>query len=250
MEKNQKYIESQKKNWNYIAETQNLNDNTHPDKYLAQLELDYLCKNINGRVLNVGCGMGSETDTCTKITGVQAIGVDLSEKMIEIAQKRFPDLEFKVANVLQLPFPNNSFDSVTTRRTLINVLDHGDQIKAIEELKRVLKPNGQLIIIEATVEGYNRLNSIRDALGLNKIEVVEYNLPIKEDTVKSILPDSVIAHLDNYYYLTRVFYPLIEKNVQYNTQVHNAAYVLQNSVDISLSCSPHILIKWKKPDDL
>jgi len=250
MEKNQDYIESQKKNWNNIAGSKNLGDNTHPDKYLAQLELDYLCKNINGKVLNVGCGMGSETDICTKITGIQAIGVDLSEKMIEIAQTRFPHLEFKVANVLQLPFPDNSFDSVTTRRTLINILDHEDQMKAVKELKRVLKQNGRLILIEASVEGYDRLNLARNAVGLDRIDVVKFNLPMKEDALKLILPNSVISYLDNYYYLTRIFYPLIEKNIQYDTQLHNAAYMLQNNIDTFFSCSPHILITWKKSDDL
>lgn len=247
MAKKNQYIEKQIQNWNSIAQSQEHRDSTHPDEYLANLELIFLKSKIKGKVLNIGCGGGSETNLCTKKTGTPATGIDLSDKMIELAQKRFPDLKFKVANILNLPFHDGFFDTVTTRRTLINLLTHKDQVNAIQEMKRVLKPDGNLVLIEATCEGYDRLNHFRHEVGLPKIDVVDYNLPLKDNDIINSLPGCEISYLNTYYYLTRVYYPLIEKNIQYNTLYHEAAFLLQNKMDISFQCSPHILVNWQNP---
>jgi ubiquinone/menaquinone biosynthesis C-methylase UbiE len=245
VEKSQ-YIKKQIQNWNEIAKSQEARDSTHPDEYLATLELDFLKSKIKGKVLNVGCGSGGETNSCSEKTGIPASGIDVSDKMIEIAQKRFPDLRFEVGNILNLPFHDHFFDSITTRRTLINLLTHEDQVQAIEEMKRVLKQEGNLVIIEATCEGYDRLNHLRHELGLPRIDVVEYNLPLKEEDIINALPGCEISWLNTYYYLTRVYYPLVEKEIRYNTQFHKAAYLLQNKMDIPFRCSPHILVNWNK----
>jgi ubiquinone/menaquinone biosynthesis C-methylase UbiE len=232
--------------WNIMAESQACKDSTHPDEYLATLELEFIQSRVKGKVLTVGCGSGNETNECVKKTGIPAIGVDFSEKMITLAKKRFPCLDFTVANVLRLPFPDASFDSVTTRRTLINLLTHSDQVKAIEEMKRVLRPSGNLIMIEATGEGYDRLNKLRSECNLDEVHIVEYNLPLREEDIINFLPGCEISHLDTYYYLTRIYYPLIEKKIQYNTQYHKSAYLLHKKGDISIKCSPHILVYWCK----
>ena len=88
-------------------------DSTHPDKYLAQLELDYMLEHVTGKTLNVGCGSGHETMECKKKTG-DATGLDFSPEMIRAAKQKFQDITFLEGSVLKLPFPDHIFDSVTT----------------------------------------------------------------------------------------------------------------------------------------
>ncbi len=62
-------------------------------------------RRLNGeRVLDLGCGYGWYTDFFTR-NGADAVGVDGSEKMIAIAQERYPNLDFTLANIEKsLPF--------------------------------------------------------------------------------------------------------------------------------------------------
>lgn len=102
--------------------------------------IDARFKQLNGeRVLDLGCGYGWYTDFFTRI-GANAIGVDDSEKMIEIARKKYPQLEFTVTDIEKsLPFYNGCFDIVFSNQVLMDV-ENADFV--ILECERVLKSGG------------------------------------------------------------------------------------------------------------
>lgn len=75
----------------------------------------------------------------------QIIGVDFSEKMLEIARKKHPDIEFLQADVIDLPFEDESFDLCTISFGLRNI---ENMQKALEEIYRVLKPGGVFINLD------------------------------------------------------------------------------------------------------
>ncbi len=101
------------------------------------------------KVLELGCGTGLILKEIDKKVS-KAIGVDLSEKMLEKAKNR--GLEVYQAEASNMPFEDNTFDLVYSYK----VLAHIEAIeKTLHEIKRVLKPNGI-----AVLEFYNR-NSIR-----------------------------------------------------------------------------------------
>lgn len=97
-------------------------------------------KQLNGeRVLDLGCGYGWYTDFFARI-GADAVGVDGSEKMIAIAQERYPNLEFTIADIEKpLPFDNESFDIVFSNQVLMDI-ENADFV--ISECERVLKSDG------------------------------------------------------------------------------------------------------------
>ena len=69
--------------------------------------------NIEGkRVLLLGCGTAEESELLKKFNPKSITGIDLSEKSIEVAKKAYPDLDFYVGDMHELPFDNNSFDFV------------------------------------------------------------------------------------------------------------------------------------------
>ncbi len=75
---------------------------------------------------------------------------DINESMLNIGKQRMIDaghlrVEYAVANAESLPFADNSFDRITMAFGLRNVTD---KQQALNELHRVLKPNGLLMVVE------------------------------------------------------------------------------------------------------
>ena len=99
----------------------------------------------NTDVLDVGCLNGNLynfiKDKKRRIKSFS--GIDLSEKLIELATERFPEQTWKVAECHTLPFEDNSFDVVTA----LEVIEHiEDPDIMIQEIMRVTRPNGSVII--------------------------------------------------------------------------------------------------------
>jgi ubiquinone/menaquinone biosynthesis C-methylase UbiE len=96
-------------------------------------------------VLNVGCGIGVGSAYIARKYGCHVVGVDLSEKMIEWSRRRAREdrvvakVEFRAADVLDLPFETDRFDVVFVESVLIFV---EDKARAIRECVRVTKPGG------------------------------------------------------------------------------------------------------------
>ncbi|MBP1912948.1 class I SAM-dependent methyltransferase [Thermococcus stetteri] len=101
------------------------------------------------RTLEIGVGTGKTLSYYPP--GVELYAVDGSEKMLEMARKRARELgmevKFRVAEVESLPFPDNFFDTVVSSFVFCTV---PEPERAIEEIKRVLKPGGRAVFLEHT----------------------------------------------------------------------------------------------------
>ena len=98
-------------------------------------------------VLDVGCGNGYVLSHYAKY-GAKVFGIDITEKAIELTKERFRicDLkgDFKLTNGNEIPYPENHFDIVCS----MGVLHHiEDPIPMIKEIHRVLKVDGELILM-------------------------------------------------------------------------------------------------------
>ncbi len=98
-------------------------------------------------LLEVGCGMGYDSLEFLR-RGVRVTATDLTPNAVSLTRRHF-DLEgvqaedIRTANVLDLPFEDNSFDAVWANGVLHAT---GDTARAIKETRRVLKPGGRAII--------------------------------------------------------------------------------------------------------
>ena len=97
------------------------------------------------KVLDLGCGNGRLLQIFKEID-IKYTGVDSSEKLIEIAKKTYPNAIFQVAEALHLPFPNNDFDKVFSVAVLHHIPSKELRLQFLEGVKRVLKPEGLLIL--------------------------------------------------------------------------------------------------------
>ena len=92
------------------------------------------------KILDLCCGTGDIIELLKqKYPDAQITGIDFSLSMLDIAKKRFPDVDFVGHDVLDLPFDNETFDLCTISFGLRNT----DNLKQVlKECYRVLKPNG------------------------------------------------------------------------------------------------------------
>lgn len=120
----------------------------------ALMILDFLKKNINPNkiILDAGCGEGRFSKYFIDI-GSKITSMDFSEEYIRLAKKNIMGGKFIVGSVTNIPLKTNSFDYVFC----IDVLQHVPDIKkAIEELHRILKRGGKLIIIDKNKFGLHK----------------------------------------------------------------------------------------------
>jgi demethylmenaquinone methyltransferase / 2-methoxy-6-polyprenyl-1,4-benzoquinol methylase len=99
------------------------------------------------RVLDACCGTGDLAVAARKAGAGEIVGVDFSERMLERARRKAPELEWVQADVLALPFEDASFDSVVVGFGVRNV---EDLEAGLRELRRVLRSGGRLGILEIT----------------------------------------------------------------------------------------------------
>jgi len=93
--------------------------------------------------LDVGCGAGMVVNIAVE-RGCKATDVDISSKAIETARRRFPSLEFILANGENLPFEDNHFAYVTSLGTIEHYLNPE---KGLKEILRVAKPQAKICIV-------------------------------------------------------------------------------------------------------
>jgi demethylmenaquinone methyltransferase / 2-methoxy-6-polyprenyl-1,4-benzoquinol methylase len=98
------------------------------------------------RVLDAACGTGDLAIIAAK-SGGTVTGLDFSERMLERARRKSSDVDWVRGDMLALPFSDASFDSATVGFGVRNVADLPG---AIAELRRVLRPEGRLAILEIT----------------------------------------------------------------------------------------------------
>lgn len=198
-------------------------------------------------LLEVGCANGHLLRLIRKEhPDASLTGVDFTPDYIERARMLGGDVAYSVGNVERLRFNDCMFNIVVSKRCLINLASDEAQQNALRELKRVLKPNGTLILLESTVQGYKALNDARRKVGLPPVKIAKHNHPLNNLNIVGFKGRQHEC-LGAYYYLTRVFYPLTVKEPEYNTDFHQkAAQVQQCLGDVLPDVSPVILWSLRK----
>lgn len=100
----------------------------------------------NYKVLDLGCGTGRLYHLFKDFQGVEYIGVDQSGGQLDIAREEFPQNKYIEAEMTELPFVDNEFDVVYCIATFHHLPDEKSRLKGLQEMKRVLKPGGYIIM--------------------------------------------------------------------------------------------------------
>ena len=131
--------ENQKEYWNKVAKDKQF---TTP----FQIELFSKFVGREDRILDVGCGYGRTLNDLYSHEFKNLFGIDFSDKMIKRGKEQFPWLNLDVIEDKKIPYDDNSFDSIILFAVLTCIVKDEEQVFLMNEIKRVLKPNGILYI--------------------------------------------------------------------------------------------------------
>ncbi|MFH1064957.1 MAG: class I SAM-dependent methyltransferase [Nanoarchaeota archaeon] len=104
----------------------------------AKSFLSYLSQ--GSLILDHGCGSGRDAREFTE-RGYRVMGIDFSEKMIEISRKNAPKAEFRLMNIVEMDFPGNYFDGAWSIASLLHI-PKADIPRAIGKVYGCLKAKG------------------------------------------------------------------------------------------------------------
>ena len=106
---------------------------------------------VGFKVLDCATGTGDLAIAFKKSVGSDGvvIGTDFCEEMLAIAPhkaaKKHLDIQFQLADVMSLPFQDNSFDISSISFGIRNVVN---PVKGLSEMARVVKPGGKIVVLE------------------------------------------------------------------------------------------------------
>jgi ubiquinone/menaquinone biosynthesis C-methylase UbiE len=111
---------------------------------------------VGERVLDLGCGSGWAAQLLARVVASEAnkpdaspqvVGIDISDEMIrqaEDAAREIHNLKFVAGSAAQIPWEDNFFDKVLSVESFYY---YPDQDRALDELFRVMAPNGRLFVL-------------------------------------------------------------------------------------------------------
>ncbi|MBL7662238.1 class I SAM-dependent methyltransferase [bacterium] len=197
--------------------------------------IERFIKISNLQTLDVGCGTGSLVEKLREL-GAKAFGVDLS--VIYMISKGHRNLSEAKAEAL--PFADNNFELVT----VCDVLEHLDDVSAIREIYRVMKPTGRAII---TVPAHMWLWSYRDEVAqhLRRYSVQELKTKLEDAGLK-------IVHLQFYqslllpaFIFSRLIAKLFKRTTDHEEKISPLTnYVLKLLNALELKLSNYIILPW------
>jgi SAM-dependent methyltransferase len=102
-------------------------------------------KQPTGKILNVGSSHGWLEDMTSHETSFQVVGVEFDETNFERAKASVPNAEIHRGSVLDLPFPDNTFDGATMFEVIEHIPPHSEP-RAMAEIYRTLKPGAWFLL--------------------------------------------------------------------------------------------------------
>jgi ubiquinone/menaquinone biosynthesis C-methylase UbiE len=135
------------------------------------------------RLADLGCGSGAFAHRL-KAAGYDCIGLDISAKLVELARRKYPDIDFLEGDVERLPFPDASLDGIL----LSGVVHHlPDPSRCAAEVFRVLRPGARFVAFDP-----NRMNPFmwlyrdRSSPFYSPVGVTENERPVLAGAVASV----------------------------------------------------------------
>lgn len=121
---------------------------TTTEKFCSEMGLE-----AGQKVLDVGCGIGGSAFYMAKHYGVDVYGLDLAKNMINIAAEKREQVspgirhrcQFHVADATTMDYPENYYDVVYSRDTILHI---EDKLSLFKLLNKTLKPGGTLLITD------------------------------------------------------------------------------------------------------
>ena len=143
-----------------------------------------------GRVLDVGCGIGTSAFRLAQRTPAEIVGISNNQPQIDEANRRSAEqgladrVSFAYADVLALPYADDSFDLVWVFEALM----HMDRPRTLREILRVLRPGGKVIITDLLQHG--PMSESDQAMVRAHMEEMQASPLLPEDAYRALVAES------------------------------------------------------------
>lgn len=134
-------------------------------------------------ICDAGCGPSGHIGKYLKEKGINVMGVDISDRCVELAKLHNPETQFICEDISQLSFPEQHFDGIVSYYSIINTPKKYVN-RIFTEFHRVLKPGGYLLV---TVKEGSDEGLINELIG---IEAEIYFSHFSESEIREFYSDS------------------------------------------------------------
>lgn len=166
-----------------------MNTEKHSRKAIKKIErlINYIEIKDNQKFLEIGCGNGTACKHVAKKYKLIVTGIDVDPEQVKNATKNvenIKNIKFLEGDSTKLRFKDNEFDIVYSSGVLHHI---SNWMKVLEEITRVLRPNGYYIFSDLTYSrftkrlfknisknyGFYTINDLLDFMNRNKFEIVK-----------------------------------------------------------------------------
>lgn len=152
---------------------------------------------MDDKILDVACGPGIiACEFAKKVFHIT--GIDITPAMIEQTknlqrERKFDNIDWKLGDVTRLSFEDDSFSLVVTRYSFHHLIEPR---KVLEEMQRVCKPDGKILVIEFTPDkdktvAYNNVERLRDD---------SHTGALTFDDLKELMEEAELSNLKSKYH--------------------------------------------------
>lgn len=228
------------------------------DKHLLNAEIALIKSYIpNGtKILDAGCGEGEGTKEYSLIKGVTVHAADFSDTRLKKAAEMLKDRDnvvFKKTDFLKDYVLDNDYDVVVSQRFLINLPGWELQQKVLNDLMRMLRSGGVLLMLEGSVNGVDALNDFRALYGLPAIPIKWHNYFFKDKLLVDFMAEegySLIKEdgLGVYFLMTRGVRPVFDEKLNWDCDFNriSATKEISERLGLGSKCSRLKLWVFKK----
>lgn len=149
---------------------------------LTERAVEYCQLCTDDTVLDLGCGQGATVSYLKDKHNIKAVGIDTSEKLINIAKQRYKHGDFILGSGENMPFKEGSFSVVFAECTLSLMKDRDSTLK---EVYRVLKKYGWFVITDVYARNPAALKEL-DKFSLNSCMRGLHDLDILKEKLADI----------------------------------------------------------------
>jgi SAM-dependent methyltransferase len=244
---------------------------TSRDTFLRELEIDSFRQSLpaKGDILDLGCGNGYTLISLAQDVPASTMrGVDFSSNLIEGANRikeqwagRLqcdPDFicDDAIAHIRKAP--ERSWDAIITERFLLNLPSWRSQQEVIREIYRALRPGGTFLMCEGSEEGFERLNQLREQVGVAVIprdrEANNSARRFRDDEVERFATKEVGFRLtrklgySTYFLISRALHPLLvhPQEPRFDAKINEFAMRIQQHTSFAPGYGANVLWVFEK----